>query len=262
MHESMSIWSLILEASLFVQLVMALLVGSSIYSWVVIFERRSLFAVSQKSFAEFEERFWSGLDLTQQYRQLPPPEEESAGEAIFRAGFREFQRLRQQTKADEETIMVAVQRAMRVCINKELTQLDAKLPFLATIGSTAPYIGLLGTVWGIMNAFLGLAEVRQATLATVAPGIAEALIATAMGLFAAIPAVVAYNRFSTQADRLAQDYETFAEEVAAILHRQLHVLKAREQVKSAPAAKPAATRPAVNPAASAPTPTRPVPRSE
>jgi biopolymer transport protein TolQ len=141
---------------------------------------------------------------------------------IFRAGYKEFSRLRQQEKVDDDMIMDGVQRAMRVALAREQEKLDANLPFLASVASVSPYIGLLGTVWGIMNSFRGLANATQATLATVAPGISEALIATAMGLFAAIPAVLAYNRFSARAETLANSYETFAEEFISILQRQLH----------------------------------------
>lgn len=238
MPENISVWSLILEASLFVQLIMLILVAASVATWVIIYERRKFLADASAQFAEFEEQFWSGIDLTQQFRSLPAPAEDSLGQAVFRAGFREFSRLRQQTQADGETIMIAAERAMKVCISKDSIEVDKHLTLLATIGSTAPYIGLLGTVWGIMNSFLGLSDASSATLAAVAPGIAEALIATAMGLFAAIPAVMAYNRFSAQADRLVNDLETYAQELTAILHRQLQIAKPK-------AAPPAAqTRPA------------------
>jgi biopolymer transport protein TolQ len=143
-------------------------------------------------------------------------------ENIFRAGFKEFSRLRQQGGTDKDAIMEGAQRAMRVALAKEEEKLEENLPFLASVASVSPYIGLFGTVWGIMNSFRGLANVHQATLATVAPGISEALVATAMGLFAAIPAVLAYNRFSARAEQLKANYQTFAEEFSSVLHRQVH----------------------------------------
>jgi len=150
------------------------------------------------------------------------PDNNSGLEQIFRAGFKEFSRMRQQAGVDPDAVMDAVQRSMRVAISKEEERLDLHLPFLATVGSTSPYIGLFGTVWGIMNSFRGLATAQQATLATVAPGIAEALIATAIGLFAAIPAVIAYNRFSARSETLISRYYTFADEFSSILHRRVH----------------------------------------
>jgi biopolymer transport protein TolQ len=162
------------------------------------------------------------MDLGQLYREVSSdPTPFSGLEAIFRAGFKEFSRLRQQSR-DADAVMEAAQRAMRVAFSREQERLETHLPFLATVGSTSPYVGLFGTVWGIMNSFRGLAQAQQATLATVAPGISEALIATAMGLFAAIPAVIAYNRFSTKSDSLLKNYETFAEEFSSILHRRVH----------------------------------------
>jgi biopolymer transport protein TolQ len=143
-------------------------------------------------------------------------------ELVFKAGFKEFNRLRQQSGIDPEAVMEGTQRSMRVALSRESERLDSHLSFLATVGSTSPYVGLFGTVWGIMNSFLGLAQQQQATLATVAPGISEALIATAMGLFAAIPAVVSYNRFSARSDALYASYETFADEFSSILHRNIH----------------------------------------
>ena len=223
MADKMSIWSLVFEASFVVQLVMLTLLAASFFSWVVIFQRRRIISGAQKTCKEFEERFWSGADLGQLYRDATAnPNPDSGAENIFRAGLKEFTRLSQQPSADPDMVMNGVQRAMRVAMAREEERLEAHLPFLATVGSTSPYVGLFGTVWGIMNAFRGLANVQQATLASVAPGIAEALIATAIGLFAAIPAVVAYNRFSASVDSLLANYETFADEFSSILYRRVH----------------------------------------
>lgn len=223
--QTLSIWSLISEAGLVVQFVMLLLLLASVISWVMIIQRGAYQRRAKAQFIKFEKTFWSGVDLTQLYRQTN--DNASSGrssgiENIFRAGFKEFSRLRQQEKIDQDTIMEGTQRAMRVALAREEEALEANLPFLASVASVSPYIGLFGTVWGIMNSFRGLATAGQASLATVAPGISEALIATAMGLFAAIPAVLAYNRYSARADSLIGNYETFSEELTAILHRQLH----------------------------------------
>ncbi|KZZ23314.1 protein TolQ, partial [Alcanivorax sp. HI0083] len=166
--------------------------------------------------------FWSSDDLASLYNQSrKDPDVDSGTEAIFRAGFQEFVRLSKSTRG-AEAVMDGAQRAMRVALQREQTRLTKHLPFLATVGSTSPYVGLFGTVWGIMNSFMALANVKQATLSVVAPGIAEALIATAIGLFAAIPAVMAYNRFSAQSDALLTENEMFAEEFSSVLHRQAH----------------------------------------
>ena len=221
--DQMSMWSLISNASLVVQLVMLILVGASITSWVIIFQRSQLLRAARSSLNIFEDRFWSGVDLSKLYRQVSTePDPDSGVEQIFRAGFKEFSRLSQQQGANPESVMDGVARSMRVAISHEEEKLEQSLPFLATVGSTSPYIGLFGTVWGIMNSFRGLAQVQQATLATVAPGIAEALIATAIGLFAAIPAVIAYNRFAARGENLIARYYTFADEFQAILHRKVH----------------------------------------
>lgn len=223
MVEKLSLWSLIANASLLVQLVMLLLMVMSVASWVFIFQRRQYFVRARRGLRQFEEKFWSGVDLSQLFREVNAnPNQQSGLENIFRAGLKEFTRLRQQTDADPDAIMDGVQRAMRVALAREEEKLETHLPFLATVGSISPYIGLFGTVWGIMNSFRGLANVHQATLASVAPGISEALIATAMGLFAAIPAVVAYNRYSARLESLMNNYETFAEEFSSILHRRVH----------------------------------------
>lgn len=238
MEGELSILSLIWEASFIVQLVMLILLFASVYSWVLIFQRTTVFFEAQKARVAFEERFWSGMDLGQLYRELTSnPNPKSGLETIFRAGFNEFNRLRQQQGADADAVMEGTQRAMRVVLSREMDKLDMHLPFLATVGSTSPYVGLFGTVWGIMNSFRGLAQMQQATLATVAPGISEALVATAMGLFAAIPAVVAYNRFSTKADALIKSYETFADEFSSILHRKAHSSNAPAANASAQLAK-------------------------
>ncbi|MEO9524714.1 MULTISPECIES: protein TolQ [Marinobacter] len=222
MESEVSVWYLVSNAGVLVQLVMLLLALASVVSWALIFQRFQVFRKARRSQLAFEERFWSGMDLGQLYREVnAEPTPFSGMEAVFRSGFKEFSRLRQQSR-DADAVMEGTQRAMRVAFSREQERLETHLPFLATVGSTSPYVGLFGTVWGIMNSFRGLAQVQQATLATVAPGISEALIATAMGLFAAIPAVIAYNRFSAMSDALLKNYETFAEEFSSILHRRVH----------------------------------------
>ncbi len=222
MESDVSVWSLIANAGLLVKLVMLLLVLASVVSWALIFQRVKVFNQARKAQLAFEEQFWSGMDLGQLYRDVNAnPTPFSGMESLFRAGFKEFSRLRQQSR-DADAVMEGTQRAMRVAFSREQERLEMHLPFLASVGSTSPYIGLFGTVWGIMNSFRGLAQVQQATLATVAPGISEALIATAMGLFAAIPAVIAYNRFAAKSDALLKNYETFADEFSSILHRRVH----------------------------------------
>lgn len=219
--ESLSIWLLIAEASLLVQLVMLILLLASVVSWYMIVQRGIYQARAKQALVKFERQFWSGIDLSLLYRQGNGRGTEGV-ENIFRAGFKEFSRLRQQGGTDKDAIMEGTQRAMRVAMAKEEEKLEENLPFLASVASVSPYIGLFGTVWGIMNSFRGLANVHQATLATVAPGISEALVATAMGLFAAIPAVLAYNRFAARAEQLKANYQTFAEEFSSVLHRQVH----------------------------------------
>ncbi|MFP8967180.1 protein TolQ [Pokkaliibacter sp. CJK22405] len=221
----MSVWGLVSNASVLVQIVMLILFMASVLSWIIIFQRRAVMNSSRKALEEFEDRFWSGMDLSRLYREISANQDDDNGvENIFASGIKEFSRMRQQPNVDPETVMQGVQRSLKVAVSKEQDKLEVHLPFLATVGSVSPYIGLFGTVWGIMNAFIGLSNVQQATLATVAPGIAEALIATAIGLFAAIPAVVAYNRFAAQVDRLLNHYETFADEFSAILYRKLHTM--------------------------------------
>lgn len=223
MDQSLSIWSLIGEASFLVQIVLLLLFSASVISWLIIFQRMSIFRKADSARVDFEQKFWSGMDLTLLYRQSSAqPNQNSGLEMLFKAGYKEFTRLRQQSHADPDAVMEGTQRAMRVALSRESDRLETHLSFLATVGSTSPYVGLFGTVWGIMNSFRGLAHVHQATLASVAPGISEALVATAMGLLAAIPAVVAYNRYAAKSERLINAYETFSDEFISILHRKVH----------------------------------------
>jgi len=225
-EQNLSILSLILNASLLVQLVMAILLLASVISWIMIVQRGLYLRNAEDDFRNFEDTFWSGIDLNNLYQELTElVRKDGAGdgvENVFRAGFKEFRRLMQSEKANPDAVMAGTDRAMRIALSREDEKLSANLPFLASVASVSPYIGLFGTVWGIMNAFRGLAMVQQATLATVAPGISEALIATAMGLFAAIPAVLAYNRYAAKVEVISASYETFAEEFSSILHRQVH----------------------------------------
>jgi len=219
----LSFIDLFLEASLLVQLVMMALLLASIFSWTVIFQRRSLISNANKSLKKFEDRFWSGADLSSIYKELSARNSSNGGiEKMFSAGFKEFARLRQSSSSNPDAIIEGSHRAMRVVLSREVDRLDNNLSFLATVGSISPYVGLFGTVWGIMNSFIALGAVQQATLQMVAPGIAEALIATAMGLFAAIPAVIAYNKFSTAVDKLENSYANFMEEFASILQREAY----------------------------------------
>jgi len=221
--DKMSIWSLVVNASFVVQLVMLILLLASFVSWIMIFQRHFVLRQAQNKLKLFEDRFWSGMDLSQLFREVNhEPDADAGAENVFRAGIKEFTRLNQQSGADPDAVMDGAQRSMRVALAREEEKLEMHLPFLATVGSTSPYIGLFGTVWGIMNSFRGLANVHQATLASVAPGISEALIATAIGLFAAIPAVIAYNRFSAKSEALMNSYETFADEFSSVLHRRVH----------------------------------------
>lgn len=216
----MSIISLVTGASLPVQLVMLILLIVSLISWWFIFIKVSTLKSAEKSADEFEKLFWSGRDLNKLYEGVTEGRAKRRGLAsIFEGGFREYARLKRQGGLEISDVTESARRAMRASFNREMDELDSHLPFLASVGSVSPYIGLLGTVWGIMNAFLGLANTAQATLSHVAPGIAEALIATAIGLFAAIPAVIAYNRFASNVDRLAVRYESFMEEFTNILQR-------------------------------------------
>jgi len=224
-HE-MSFWSLVANASLIVQLIMLVLALISLGSWWVIVKKQLVLSSAKGAADQFEDDFWSGIDLASLYARISRQKEPVWGmDAIFLAGFQEFLRLRAQPTADPDSVVSGAQRAMRATGSRELDELEMYLPLLATAGSTSPYIGLFGTVWGIMNAFMALGVTQQATLAQVAPGIAEALIATAMGLFAAIPAVVFYNRYAHSVDRLANRYETFMEEFSNILQRQSYHLR-------------------------------------
>jgi biopolymer transport protein TolQ len=224
MSADMSFFHLITGASLVVQLVMLLLLTVSMVSWTMIFRRRSVLQEARLAADEFEDRFWSGGDLATLFREVSKQAEHAIGMAgIFQSGFSEFARLRKHPGADPRAVVEGAQRVMRVALSRETDDLETHLSFLATVGSTSPYVGLFGTVWGIMNSFRGLGNAQQATLSMVAPGIAEALIATAMGLFAAIPAVIAYNRYSNDVERLINRYDNFLEEFSTILQRQAHV---------------------------------------
>lgn len=223
MSVDLSLYRLILDASLTVQAVMLILVLASVFSWVIIIVKWRALRAARQGADEFEDRFWSGTDLAHLYDGLRRRTELAGMEHVFTAGFKEFLRRRglEGSSADPASSFgEAAQRSMRVAISREGDVLEAYLTFLATVGSTSPYIGLFGTVWGIMHAFIGLSGAQQATLAMVAPGIAEALIATALGLFAAIPAVMAYNSFAAEIDRLMARYENFADELASLLQRQ------------------------------------------
>jgi biopolymer transport protein TolQ len=224
MNSELNVLALILGASLPVKLVLGILVGFSIASWFIIFRKKALIDRANGDADEFEERFWSGTDLAGLFKDITAGGDRLTGSsAIFEAGFREFARLRQRRGVDSRALLEGAQRAMRVASTREVDRLEQSLEFLANVGSISPYVGLFGTVWGIMIAFQGLANVKEATIAMVAPGISEALIATAMGLFAAIPAVWAYNRYSTKLERISLRYDTFVEEFSSILARQAHL---------------------------------------
>jgi biopolymer transport protein TolQ len=233
LEEQLSLLDLVWNASFTVQLVMAILLMASMMSWYMIVNRYIYFRNANDEMYRFEERFWSGIDLSQLYREGNERSAEGQAvlgmESIFRAGFKEFSRLAQQSEVDSEAVIEGSRRAMRVAMMREEERLERHLAFLASVGSTSPYIGLFGTVWGIMHSFRGLANSTQATLATVAPGISEALVATAMGLFAAIPAVLAYNRFASRVEVFSNRYDTFMDEFSGILHRQAYALRSREK---------------------------------
>ena len=219
---SLNLLTLVLHASIPVQLVMLLLLLGSIASWVIIFRKKRVLDRAAREADQFEERFWSGAELSKLYAGSTERNRDISGlEAIFEAGFREFSRLRQRRGADSRMQLEGAQRAMRATGSREIDGLEHNLEFLANVGSISPYVGLFGTVWGIMISFQGLANMKEATIATVAPGISEALVATAMGLFAAIPAVWAYNRFATKVERIAVRYDAFSEEFSSILQRQV-----------------------------------------
>ena len=218
-HADLSFVQLILHASVIVQAVVALLAILSLWSWWQIFLKMFQLRRAERETDRFEDDFWKGGDLADLYQRTAQARTGGGMEHLFTAGFREYAKHRKQGSASAVTLDSA-RRAMRAAYQREIDALEANLAGLATVGSVSPYIGLFGTVWGIMNAFRGLANVSQATLANVAPGIAEALIATAIGLFAAIPAVIGYNRYTHDVDRLASRYETFIEEFSNILQRQ------------------------------------------
>jgi biopolymer transport protein TolQ len=220
MNADMSVINLIWEASMPVQIVMLMLIAASLFSWSLIFSKRKLIKRTKDNSDKFEATFWSGADLNALYSSTAHNKNDCIGiAAIFESGFREFNQAIQSGKSSTDEIIEECRRAMRVTQMREVDHLENGLATLATIGSTSPYVGLFGTVWGIMGAFLGLSNVQSATLAVVAPPIAEALIATAMGLFAAIPAVIAYNRYADKVIRIEYRYDGFAEEFSSILKR-------------------------------------------
>ena len=221
MSTDLSLLRLVLDASFVVQLVLLVLLAASVISWTMIIDRGRVLTEARKTANAFEDRFWSGGDLTALYKELAEDKKGAQGLAsIFRAGFKEFVRLRKIEGTDTMATLQGAERSMRVAMSREMDRLETNLAFLATVGSTSPYVGLFGTVWGIMQAFHALGNVEQATLALVAPGISEALVATAIGLFAAIPAVIAYNRYANQVERLNNRYEEFVEEFSTLLQRQ------------------------------------------
>jgi biopolymer transport protein TolQ len=223
MHSDMSIITLVLNASALVQLVMFGLLVVSIIAWTMIFHKWRLLRKARFDADLFERRFWSGVDLVDLYKAISSQNRDSHGMAsIFEAGFKEYAKLHKQIGMVPDAVLEGAQRAMRVSLYKEVEKAESGLSFFATVGSTSPYVGLFGTVWGIMNSFRALGSVQQATMSMVAPGIAEALIATAMGLFAAIPAVIAYNRFAHSVERLEGRYDNFMEEFSNLLNRQVH----------------------------------------
>lgn len=214
---------LLLEASLPVQLVMLVLLGASLVSWAMIFHKRRMLNLAYRQAEQFEEAFWSATDLNPLYRRISATRHGTSGmEHIFEAGYREFVRIGEQGGVEPSAVLEGAQRAMHVALGREAEYLETQLPFLATVGSTSPYIGLFGTVWGIMDTMRALGSVQYATIAMVGPGISETLIATAMGLFAAIPAGIAYNLYSHRADRLLSRYDTFTDEFSTLLHRYVH----------------------------------------
>ena len=223
MGTDLSLITLVLNASILVQAVMLGLALTSLVSWTMIFQKRTAIRRATRAADAFEDQFWSGHDLVEIFNRIDMRRAATTGmERIFHAGFKEFARLRGRQEFEARDLLAGTERAMRVELGREVEYLEHNLSFLATVGSTSPYIGLFGTVWGIMNSFRALGNVQQATISMVAPGIAEALIATAMGLFAAIPAVIAYNRFAHDAERLHNRYDAFVEEFSTILQRQVH----------------------------------------
>ena len=219
MQVDLSFYELVAQASPLVQGVMILLLLASVISWTMIISKWRIIRDARRAADRFEDRFWSGADLTRLYEQVRSKKDLSGMEHIFVSGFKEYARLYAQ-QVPSGSIVDTAHRSMKVALSREVDALETYLSFLATVGSTSPYVGLFGTVWGIMNSFRALTNVEHATLSLVAPGIAEALIATAMGLFAAIPAVIAYNRYSHNVDRLVNHYDNFMEEFTALLQRQ------------------------------------------
>jgi biopolymer transport protein TolQ len=215
-----SFFHLFLEASILVQFVMLTLLTFSVVCWAMIFQRRKVINMAGNELKAFEDKFWSGADLSKLYSETSAKANAQGIESLFLAGFKEFARLRKSQINNPQSIVDGTHRAMRVALSREVDNLEMHLPFMATVGSISPYIGLFGTVWGIMNSFIAIGAVKQATLQMVAPGIAEALIATAMGLFAAIPAVMAFNRFSHKVEKLENSYGNFMDEFSSILQRQ------------------------------------------
>ncbi|MFY8272604.1 protein TolQ [Pseudoalteromonas sp. SSDWG2] len=233
MDSGLNFFDLILKASVLVQLVMLTLVALSVISWAIIIQRRKTLSNALNNAKKFEARFWSGVDLSKLYNEICARTVQTEGmESIFSSGFKEFARSKKSSSSVGAVAIDGPHRAMRVALSREVEKLETGVPLLATIGSISPYIGLFGTVWGIMTAFIALGEVKQATLQMVAPGIAEALIATAMGLFAAIPAVIAYNRFATKLEKIESYYANFMEEFANILHRQAITQEVRSHVSA------------------------------
>ncbi|MEK8046510.1 MAG: protein TolQ [Burkholderiales bacterium PBB6] len=220
MNQDLSIVSLIMHASLVVQLVVAGLLAISLASWTVIFSKGVGLSRVKAAHEEFEQTFWSGQNLQDIYKAVSTKPDASPMERLFASGMREFLKLRER-QLDAATQLDGARRAMRASLQRELDTLEGNIGFLASVGSVSPYVGLFGTVWGIMHAFVGLSNLQQVTLATVAPGIAEALVATAIGLFSAIPAVIAYNRFARQIDRIATQLDSFTDEFSNILQRNV-----------------------------------------
>jgi biopolymer transport protein TolQ len=245
MNTDLSIVTLILDASPLVQAVLAVLLFASIASWAIIFEKRRLMKQALKAATEFETAFWSGGDLNSLYRDIARTEATPLGMAgIFEAGFREFGRLKQESGLSADQLIEGARRSMRVSQLREMDRVEHNLSSLAIISNTSPYVGLFGTVWGIMSSFHALGGVQSATIAMVAPGISEALIATAFGLFAAIPAGIAYNRYADKVGRLEVRYDTFSEELSAIFQRNA----ARREAPAAENPMPAGLRPSARPA--------------
>ena len=223
MSTDLSLIALVVNASLPVQFVMVILGLASFVSWTMIFRKHFVLGRAMRAADMFEDQFWSGIDLVEMFNRIDIRRTGANGmERIFHAGFKEFARLRGQKAVEARDMLTGTERAMRIALGREVDYLEVGLSFLATVGSTSPYIGLFGTVWGIMNSFRALGNVQQATISMVAPGIAEALIATAIGLFAAIPAVIAYNRFAHDVERLHNRYDAFVDEFSTILQRQAH----------------------------------------